>query len=93
MLLKQIGAGIIALSIFGMMVATSVCGPGARCEEYGPFVMFCLMAVGAVIGTAGFITDAIERRKGKSDTSLSDSRLEKLLSAAFRELRRFRYRG
>jgi len=95
-LLKQIGAGIIVLGIFVGMVAVQVCSPGTWCEKYGPAAMFVFFVAGASIGVAGFISSAIQRAHvggNKSTMTDRDGRVERLLSAMFRELRRFRYRG
>jgi hypothetical protein len=96
-LLKQIGAAIIAAGIFLGMIATNVCRPGTWCEKYAPLSMFALLVVGAAIGVAGFISNAINRHTDggrKTDESPeSNNWLERLLSAMFNEMRRWRVRG
>jgi hypothetical protein len=96
-LLKQIGAAIIAAGIFLGMIAINVCRPGTWCEKYAPLSMFAFLLVGAAIGVAGFISSAIHRhtdRERKTEESLeSNNWLEALLSAMFNEMRRWRVRG
>jgi hypothetical protein len=60
-LLKQIGATIIAAGFFLGMIAINVCRPGTSCEKYAPIGMFGFLVVGAAIGVAGFISSAIHR--------------------------------
>ena len=96
-LLKQIGAVIIAAGIFLGIIAINICRPGTWCEKYAPLSMFAFLLVGAAIGVAGFISSAIRRhRHGDEKTEESpesNNWLEGLLSAMFNEMRRWRVRG
>lgn len=70
MLLKQIGAGIIVAGIvFGVLAmnVARITHSHGWFYKFGPLIMFLFFVVGATIGVAGMIANAIQGRRKNRD--------------------------
>jgi uncharacterized membrane protein YedE/YeeE len=63
--LKQTGAAIIVGGFFATGLAHRVAPHNAWLNKFWPLIAFGFMFIGAIVGAAGMIVEAIERHRAR----------------------------